>query len=176
MHKVLAEAEAPAELKKCATGANGKPATDTKMMYACSVNFFVDKECPTLAEELHKKLCDGSSEELKIKLMAYDDVEDLEEYKMFQVGVGMSTETRTPVYDDVGTIKVKCSAGITTEDVSETTTTITEMLKVTKPGFFRRMKKDCREERKILNEKYGRKNVRKAANHRKNPGGIVIGE
>ena len=176
MHKVLAEAEAPAELKKCATGANGKPATDTKMMYACSVNFFVDKECPTLARVLHNKLCDGSSEELKIKLMAYDDVEDLEEYKMFQVGVGMSTETMTPVYGDVGTITVKCSAGITTEDVSETTTTITEMLKVTKPGFFRRMKKDCREERKILNEKYGRKNVRKAANHRKNPGGIVIGE
>jgi hypothetical protein len=176
MHKVLGEAEAPAELKKCAIGANGKPATDTKLMYACSVNFFVDKECPTLPPELQKKLCAGSPEELKLKLMAYDDVKDLEEYKMFQVGVRMSTstKTKTPVY--AGTIKVKCSAGITTEDVTETTTTITEMLKVTKPGFFRRMKKDCREERRILNEKYGRKNVRKAANHRKNPNGIVIGE
>jgi hypothetical protein len=38
------------------------------------------------------------------------------------------------------------------------------------------MKKDCREERKELNEKYGRKNVRKAANQRKNPDGIVIEE
>jgi hypothetical protein len=38
------------------------------------------------------------------------------------------------------------------------------------------MKKDCREERKELNEKYGRRNVRKAANQRKNPNGIVTEE
>ena len=88
----------------------------------------------------------------------------------------MSAETKNPIYADVGTIEVDCSADITTSETTQTETHVSQILKVTKPGFFRRMKKDCREERKELNEKYGRKNVRKAANQRKNPDGIVIGE
>ena len=176
MHAVLAEKEAPQALKDCASDKTGKKATSTKAIFDCSVDFFVDKECPTLPSELQARFCEGDKEALKTKLKAETTVDFLADYKMFQLGVDMSTENKSPVEVDIGHIKVKCSAAITTEATTESTTTITEMLKVTKPGFFRRMKKDCREERKILNDKYGKKNVRKAANQKKNPNGVVISE
>ena len=171
MKKVLSEPKAPAELKKCASHGS-----DTKKMYDCSVDYFVDTECPSLANELKAKFCQGDKEALRQKLKAETKVDFLEDFKMFQVGVGMSAETKNPIYADVGTIEVDCSADITTSETTQTETHVSQILKVTKPGFFRRMKKDCREERKELNEKYGRKNVRKAANQRKNPDGIVIEE
>lgn len=172
MLKVLNEPKCPAELKACATKNGNK--TTAKQMYDCSVDFFVDKECPGLAPDLKEKFCDADKEAQRTNLKSQTTVGFLADFKMFQVGVGMSTENKIPVIQDIGTIKVKCNAAITTEETTETTTTITEMLKITKPGFFRRMKKDCREERKGLNQEYGRKNVRKAANQRKNPNGIEI--
>jgi len=95
---------------------------------------------------------------------------------MFQVGVSLSSEKSRPVYGEIGKIEVDCSAELGTEVIPGSETKITDYLKVTKPGFFRRLKKDCREERRKLNDEYGRKNVRKAANQRKNPDGIVIGQ
>jgi hypothetical protein len=175
MHTVLSEPEAPAELKKCATK-DGVKVTNTKVLFDCSVDYFVDKECPNLPQELQSKFCAGDKEILRSSLKAQKTADFLEDFKMFQVGVGMSAESKTPVYVDMGTIEVDCKADVTSEDVTETQTHITKMLKVTKPGFFRRLKKDCREERKELNAEYGKKNVRKAANHRKNPDGIVIEE
>jgi hypothetical protein len=172
MQKVLNENDAPAELKKCASYKS-----DAKKMYHCSVDYFVDTECPKLLADLHAKFCvSQTGGDLRAELKAKKDVEFLEEFKMFQVGVGLSGETKEATYKDVGMIEVDCSADITTSETTQKETHVSQILKVTKPGFFRRMKKDCREERKELNEKYGRKNVRRAANHRKNPDGIVIGE
>lgn len=168
MKTVLNEPEAPAELKKCSDQKT------TKSMYDCSVDYFVDKECPSLAKELQAKFCAGDKEELRKNLKSQTTADFLADFKMFQVGIGMTNESKTPIYADVGTIEVDCSASINSEEVTYTESHITKMLKVTKPGFFRRLKKDCREERKQLNEQYGRKNVRKAANKRKNPNGIVI--
>lgn len=168
MMSVLKEPGSAALKTKCGTKKT------TKELFDCSVDYFIDDECPTLAPALKVKFCDGDKEAQRTNLKSQTTVDFLADFKMFQIGVDMKTESRTPVIVDIGTIKVKCNAAITSEGVTEGTTTVTEMLKVTKPGFFRRLKKDCREERKDLNEKFGRKNVRKAANQRKNPNGIIM--
>jgi hypothetical protein len=88
---------------------------------------------------------------------------------MFQIGVDMKTESKVPVVPDNKAIKVKCNAGITNEETTESTTTVTDMLQITRPSFFKRMKKECREERKALVKKYvndeqgyTRKDIRRA--------------
>ena len=171
MISVLNEKETPAELKKCLGQGN-----NAKKLYDCSVDYFVDTECATIASVLQDRFCSGDKEALRASLKAKTTADFLEGFKMFQVGLSLTTAKKQPVYGQVGTIEVDCNAEIKSEEVAKTETTITNYLKVTKPGFFRRLKKDCREERKKLNEEYGRKNVRRAANERKNPTGIVIEE
>lgn len=171
MHSVLNEPETPPELKKCLSEGQN----DTKKTYNCSVDYFIDTECPNLPDALKpqfSQFCSQTKEQLK----AQKDSSFLEDFKMFQVGVSLSSEKKQPVYGEIGTIEVDCSAELGTEVIPGSETKITDYLKVTKPGFFRRLKKDCREERRKLNDDYGRKNVRKAANQHKNPNGIVIGQ
>jgi len=171
MHSVLNEKDTPKELKECISEGQNNP----KKTYDCSVNYFIDTECPNLPDALKPQFSQFCSQ-TKEQLMAQKDSSFLEGFKMFQVGVSLSSEKSRPVYGEIGTIEVDCSAELGTEVIPGSETKITDYLKVTKPGFFRRLKKDCREERRKLNDEYGRKNVRKAANQRKNPDGIVIGQ
>lgn len=169
MKTVLNEPEAPQELKDCLSRGD-----DTKKLYECSVDYFVNIECPRLRQELKSQFCKENPDAQKADLKSQKTSAFLEGFKMFQVGVNMNTEKKEQKYSEIGTIEVNCSADISKEIRQGTEATITDYLKVTKPGFFRRLKKDCREERKELNSEYGRRNVRRAANHRKNPDGIVI--
>jgi hypothetical protein len=171
MRSVLNEKETPSELKKCL--GNGK--RSAKQMYDCSVDYFIDTECPRLSSELKQKFCQSDKEVQRKELKSQTTADFLEDFKMFRVGASLSSDTKKQITKEVGTIEVDCSTDITKGQIEKLEPKLTHILKVTKPGFIKRwFNKDCIEERKKLDEEYGRKNVRKAGNKRKNPNGIVI--
>jgi hypothetical protein len=173
MELVLKEKETPKELKSCL----GDGKRTTKQMYDCSVDYFIDTECPRLKKELQDKFCQNDKEARRKELKSQTTDDFLEDFKMFRVGASLSSDSKKQITQQVGTIEVDCSTDITKGQIEKLEPKLTHILKVTKPGILRRwFKKDCIEERKKLNEEYGRKNVRKAANQRKNPNGIAIEE
>lgn len=142
------------------------PFEGTKL-YQCSVRQFFDVECPQLqnsAPELHGKVChDAVNRKAKyLKAMKggfnadgtaivdSDVVEDFNNLKLFDVTSSIEASDKKTVKVDQPTVNVSCNGELGTEQKKEFKNIPIYNLELKKPGFLRRLKPGCRDEKKKL--------------------------
>ena len=136
-------------------------------LYKCSVSQFFDKECPALLvsnPDLHSRVCSNAEERKNKYLNAmkggfFDDgrakvdpavLDDFNALKLFDVSISIEAPDKKVEENDNPTLSVTCNGKVG----PETTTVVNDIpiynLELKKPGILRRLKKDCRNEKKLI--------------------------
>ena len=136
-------------------------------LYKCSVNQFFDTECPALLvsnPDLHSRVCSNAQERKTKYLNAmkggfFEDgrakvdptvLEDFNALKLFDVSISIEAPDKKVEENDNPTLSVTCNGKVG----PETKTVVNDIpiynLELKKPGILRRLKKDCRDEKKLI--------------------------
>jgi len=136
-------------------------------LYKCSVNQFFDKECPSLASsnpDLHGRVCSNAEIRKKMYLNAVKGgfhpdgrakvdpkvLEDFNALKLFDVAASIEAPGKKSENVDQPKIDVTCRGRVSPTNQTTYTDIPVYNLTLQKPGILRRLKKGCRDEKKLI--------------------------